>query len=232
MLRRLFFATAGLALLALSPPAKADIITSLGNTASGFANDSHQTSAAIVAALSGSPAPFNLPCGSDASANCSATWTFNYTVPVTETVSGATITLGIYDIDSAAPGDQVASYTLSGGDDLTAALNTLAEGINGDTGSANSEFDIFTVTIPSTSFAVLDSGTAEFSLALQGPGLGALGDTTYNGAALIFSTLDLQTTPVSSGGGGGGNLPEPGTLALMLSAMGMVAAFGLRRRTN
>ena len=178
-------------LTALTPLVKADILSfSIGNTTPPFTNGSHPTAGAVLLAQAGSPLPFLGTCGADLLSNCSANWTFNYSVPSGQTVSAATLTLGIADIDSAAAGNQVASYTL-GATSLTTALNTVAEGLNGGTGATNSEYDILTVTIPSTAFATLQTGSATVSLALQAPGLGVLGATTFNGAGLLFSTLDI-----------------------------------------
>ncbi|HUA22282.1 MAG TPA: PEP-CTERM sorting domain-containing protein [Bryobacteraceae bacterium] len=203
--------------------AKADVITSLGNTASGLTSGTKYTGATILSAQSGQASPFNGACGSDASSNCSTNWTFTYTLGADEVVDGATLTLGIFDIDSAASGNQVGSFTLTGGDDLTAALNAVSETLDGGSGSPNSYYDVLSITIPSTSFAVLDGGSATFNLTLAGPGLGALGTTTYNGASLIFSTLDLQTETISS-------VPEPAMWYLLLAAIGGIMLFRARAR--
>ena len=77
------------------------------------------------------------------------------------------MTLGIVDIDSAAPGHRVASYML-GARDLTAALNAVSEGLNAGTGSVNAPYDVLTVTIPNSAFVAPQSGSANVSLALQG----------------------------------------------------------------
>jgi hypothetical protein len=202
------------------------ISTSVGNTAPGFANNSIQTTASVNTAQTGQFAPFTGNCGSDATTNCSAGWTFNYTVPSGQTITAATLLLGIWDIDSGAPGNQVASYTLTGGDNLTVALNTVAEALNSNLGSRNSEYDVLTVTIPNTSFGLLALGTAQISLALQGPGLGVLANNNppFNGAKLVFSTLNLETTEVT-------NTPEPSFLGLVPMALGTFAFFRRRRQS-
>lgn len=222
-MKRLFVARAAVALLALTALAKADIIVSLGNTASGFASGSHQTSAAFLGALTG-PAPFNAVCGNITTMSCTASWTFNYLFTAGQTISSATLTLGIGNLDSAAPGNQVASYAL-GTTDLTTALNTIAEGLNSGTGSTRNEFDILTVNIPSAAFATLQSGAPKVNLALQGPGLGVLGGTTTDVAAdLVFSTLDIKT--------GSATVPEPGALPLLLTALGGFVALRGRRKKS
>lgn len=223
-----FASTALLAVLAGSSLVHASVIsTSLANTSPSFADGSHPTTATVLAAQTSSSAPFHAICGSDTGANgstnCSASWTFNYSIPSGQNIDGATLTLGIWDIDSAASGLQVASYTLSGGDDLTALLNTVSEGLNGGSGALNSEYDVLAITIPSTSFGVLSGGVATISLALQGPGLGVLGTTPSNGAGLVFSTLSLDTTAAA---------PEPSFLTLIPMALGAFAFFRRRRHSR
>lgn len=206
-------------------PAEADVVTSLGNTASTLVNGTKVTGAAVLTAQSGQPAPFNGPCGSDANTNCSTSWMFNYTLGLGQTVNGATLTLGIVDIDSAATGNQVQSFTLTGGDDMTVAFNAVSEALDG-TGSPNSFYDILSITIPSTSFTVLDSGAATFNLTLKGPGLGAvptLPAPPDNGASLIFSTLDLTTQTVAS-------TPEPSMWYVLLAGVVGIMLFRARAR--
>jgi hypothetical protein len=203
------------------------ISTSLGDTSPSFADGSHPTTATVLTALAGSPAPFNAICGSDTGANgstnCSASWTFDYSIPSGQTISGAALTLGIWDIDSAAAGNQVASYLLAGGGDLTSLLNTVSEGLHSNTGAINNEYDVLEITIPSASFGVLSGGSATVSLALQGPGLGVLGNSPSNGAGLVFSTLTLDTASPA---------PEPSFVALIPMTLGSFAFFRRRRHAR
>lgn len=219
MIKGHFVARMAALAFAFSALVRADIVVSLGDTAPGFANGAHPTSATVLAALTGS-APFNAFCGSDGSLNCSANWTFNFSIPTGQTVNAATLTLGIFDIDSAAAGNQVASYML-GTTDLTATFNVVSESLNGGGGATNSEYDVLTLAIPSAAFATLQGGSATVSLALQGPGLGVIGATPDNGAGLVFSTLDVQTAEPT---------PEPASLALVLSALGGLSVFRSRRK--
>ena len=137
-------------------------------------------------------------------------------------MTAASLTLGIWDIDSAAAGDQVASYQIVGGDNLTSTFNTTANTL----ASVNSEYDVFTFAL--SNFLALDGGSATVQLALKGPGLGVLGTSTFNGALLVFSELDLTTAP----GGNPSNpaVPEPATLVLV--ATGCAAAVARRRKTK
>jgi len=207
--------TVAVVLLAASPWAKADIVVSLGNTSSTLVNGAVASTVAVNAAQSGQTAPFTGNCGSDAAANCIQSWTLPSYSLAGQTVTGATLTLGIWDIDSGAPGLQVASYGISGVDDLTTLLNNEAEGLHGGTGAVNSEYDVFSVGIPD--FVLFDgTSSAAISLALQGPGLGvSTTNPTFNGAKLVFSTLDLQTAPVTT-------TPEPSLLPLLLCGLGAI----------
>ena len=57
----------------------------------------------------GEPAPFDQFRGSDYGTPFSESWTFNYSA---QAVTSATLTLGIFDHDSAAPGSQLSSFTV------------------------------------------------------------------------------------------------------------------------
>lgn len=190
------------------------IIQTLGNSA-GFTNGS--TNARVGTwntATAGNAAPFNGYNGSDTSGTSfTRTWTFSYG-SISGTVLSATIALGIYDIDSAAaPHNQVASYT-EGVNDLTSLMNAVSAALNGGTGAVNNEYDILTITLPGSTFTDLAGGSPSFTLNLQGPGLGALGNTVSNGAGIDFSTITINTQAPS---------PEPGTWALLLTGMAAIA---------
>jgi hypothetical protein len=168
-----------------------------------FADGATPTTGAFLAAGAGEPAPFDgALIGSDGTGpNFSASWTFSYAAQ--SNVTGGTLTLGIYDHESSASGNQVASFALNG-IDLTAVVNSLFE----TRGGANREDNVYALTLPGSTFASLATGNVTVALTLQAPGLGLLGPTDFNGAALDFSTLDItaQGTPV----------PEPATIGLLL----------------
>lgn len=162
----------------------------------------------------GEPYPFNAFIGSNPTGpDFSATWTYKYSVP--PAISAATLTLGIVDGDSKAPHDTVASFTLNG-IDLASSLNTVFKGHGGSLG----EYNVYTLDLPASTFAPLESGSVTFSLGLQGPGLGVLGPTPFLGAGLDFSTLILS--PV----------PEPATIGLLLMGVIIVCYRFLYRRTS
>lgn len=233
-MRKLSLAVAAVlaCVLWMAAPAMADDIpTSIGSQ--HFTPGNTVTSAAFVAAVSSQPAPFNGFCGSNALANCSTAWTFMYPIPAGDTITAATLTLGILDIDSAAPGNQVGSFTLNGTDDLTALLNRVSEAAD----SGRMVYDVLSITIPGADLTDLAGGSATFALTLSGPGLGVLGTTKFNGAGLDFSTLDITATPNSSGGGGNGggttSTPEPETWTLVLAgAVLLVCAKALYKRNH
>lgn len=205
-----------LALLSLGTQTAFAISVTLGEQ--DFADGATPTTLAFLNAGLGEPVPFDgVTIGSDASGpNFSASWTFSYTA--LSNVTAGSLILGIYEHDSAASGNQVQSFTLNG-IDLTSELNTLFEAHGG----ANREDNVYTLTLPSLTFAALSTGTATFALTLQGPGLGILGEITNNGAALDFSTLDVT----SQGTQPPPQVPEPTTASLMLAAFSWLI---MRRR--
>lgn len=161
--------------------------------------------------------------GDPAGPNFSASWSYTYGAVAPGTISSATLTFGILDADSAAPGDQLTTFTVNGVSEFT-ALNALLEAAPGPNVSngENSIDNVYTVTLDSAALAMLYSGSATFDLALQGPGLGVLGQTDFNGAALDFATFTINTAAAIT-------LPEPryyAPLALLLAG----SLFFFRRR--
>ncbi len=195
---------------AISPAlhASTTITTTLG--AQHFNDGDKPTTTTYNNDTAGNPAPFiGFDGSSDTSANFDATWTISYSLPL-GSVIGGTLKIGIYDHDSAATGNQVALFTL-GTVDLTSELNTAFEGHGG----ANREYDIYSLTLPSSTFATLHTGSASFHLTLQGPGLGVLNSTSFNGAGVDFVTLGVT-------------VPEPQNAAFAFGAAALLVV-GIRR---
>ena len=199
------------ALLAGSQLTYANTVVTLGDQ--DFADGATPTTGAFLTAGSGEPAPFNgVFSGSDVTGpNFSASWTFSYSA-IVDTITGGSLKFGIYDHESAASGNQVASFTVNGVD-FTGALNTLFE----SHGGTSREDNVYTLALPS-SLAGLASGTVNVSLSLAGPGLGLFGETPFNGAALDFSTLDIATA-----------VPEPLSSTLLLIGVPAVLAAARRK---
>jgi hypothetical protein len=135
-------------------------------------------------------------------------------IPAGQTITAASLTVGLWDLDSNQAGNQVGLYQVNGGDVLTSALSTAAEALNGGTGSVNAEYDVFTLAL--SNFGVLSGGNPTVHLAFQGPGGGLFGPTEFNSGAILFSTLNITTGTTAS-------VPEPGSWALLASVVGVLA---------
>ena len=219
MNKRIRYLLAAAVSAAIGTNASAAVITqTLGDA--DFANGQVLSTPAFNTGSTGEPSPFGpIPVGSgDLVDNFSGSWTFNFGA-IADPITSATILIGLFDGDSAAPGSQVASFTL-GGVDLTTLLNAAMEAAPGATG----EEVYYTVALPGAAFTALATGAAAFSLALQGPGLAALGPTDFNPAGLDFSTLTVETQTITPPPNG---VPEPGTWAML--GLGLAGLVGFRR---
>lgn len=165
-------------------------VVSVSDSSQHFTDGSHVTSGQLLTAHSGdpTPAPFNgVFIGSDSASNFSASWTMDFT-PTSGTLTSADLDLGILDIDSAAAGSQVSLFSVNGVD-LTSVFNNLSE----TAASPNSTYNVFDVSL-TNALNGLAAGQATFVLDLQGPGLGTIGTSTFNGAGLDFATLNVTYT--------------------------------------
>ena len=152
-------------------------------------------SGTFLGAVSGQPAPFDGFNGSGdvAGPDFTASWTFTY-APQPLGIGAASLTMGVWDGDSAASGLQVASL-LFDGIDLTVSANAAFESALGITG----QYRIYSIPIPPVFLTNLLDGSASVSLTLQGPGLGVLGELPNNGAGLDFASLEIIPVPEPSG---------------------------------
>lgn len=164
--------------------------------------------------------PFDVLLGVDSQQNFSAAWSHNYGA-LSGSVSSAFLEIGIWDIDSAAAGNQVGLLTLNG-IDLTALLNADVESRAYGTGI----YGIYTIQLPDTVYAALLGGTSNFLLNLQGPGINALGGTNFNAAILDFARLTINTATTVPGPD---PIPEPASWAMMIAGFGL-SGTALRRR--
>ncbi len=174
-------------------------------------------------AASGEPSPFDAFQGSDPSPgpNFAATWSYSYFLAPTDIFVSASIEFGIVDHDSAHAGTQLLSFTVDG-NGLTSNLNALFE-VAGE--GANNQYDVYFLPIPAAAFGSLADGAAIFSLMLQGPTPGLVGELPNNGAGLDFARLRIETRPSVVD-----PVPEPATALSLLTGLAAVAALRARRR--
>lgn len=203
--------------LVLPATARAAMVTSLLGE-QDFANGTMLAIAAYQGANQAASEPLGPFNGADTTAGPSfnRSWTFSY--GAVANITDASITIGIYDHDSAATGNQVAQFSVDG-HSLTAGLNSL---LNTSGGSSffqasplvlTSEYNVYSLTLPNSVFADLADGTATFTLQLTSGfafPLGVPTNTANNGAGLDFTRLEITSQDVAA-------VPEPsGVIAFCL----------------
>lgn len=168
---------------------------------------------------------FNTVIGADNNSigpNFSASWTFSSYGPVVDPVVGATLLIASWDFDTNVTTiSHVLSFDMNG-TPLTAILDTAFKA-NPNTNATplnSSQIMWYTITLPNTTFAQLATGSATFNLTLQN-GRGTLGNTTFNGGGMDFSTLTVDTQAPQT-------VPEPSTVFAAIGGLAAVAA--LRRK--
>ena len=166
----------------------------------------------------GEPAPLDLFIGSDFLAPVGSRFLTFSVAP--GTYSAASITLGLWDIDSLSPGSQLLLFSADGVD-LTAELDALFE----SKGGHHSEVSLYTLTLSGAALATLNDGAVSFRIRVGGTGLqGTPGTrdelTPGNGYGIDFARLDASLQAV----------PLPGTLPLLLGGLGALGSLAWRRR--
>ena len=134
-------------------------------------------------------------------------------------IRGATLTIGLFDHDSAADGDQLESFTMNG-TPLTSVLSALMEASGGTQTVEGSEYNVYTIDLPTFSLDDLLSGLA-FNIRLAPPSLvvasGFPPTGAGNGGGLDFARLVYSVS-----------VPEPGAFALL--GLGLASLLAARRR--
>ena len=206
--------------------AQAAIITSTaGNGAHGL-TDGAVTALVpdVLNAQAGQAAPFDTGYGNELFGNPPLlNWAFPGLPIITDTILSATLTIGVFDVDTASSGSQLDQFLVDGVDQ-TAAMDALFEAAN----SGDNVYNEFTLNLGAGFFASLADGSFTAGLDVGGTGLqtaligGAVSETGQNGFHLIFAELEITTqdptTPPPTG------VPEPGSLLLFAFAM-----LGIRR---
>ena len=203
----------------------------LGNGTSGLIDGSTYSGFDMLDLLNEvHPDPFDAVNGGFSTEPDNAYWQFDNLGAITDTIIGASISFGLWDLDSAASGSQLDSFALDQ-TNFTLDLNNLFEA-NG--GSTYNEFNVFTIDLDSIFFANLADGLLDVDLDIGGNGYSKpvnepIEEIGFNKYFLVYSTLIIETEdfagpdpdpepPVP--------VPEPSTLAIF--ALGFMG-IGLRR---
>ena len=139
---------------------------------------------------------------------------------------GATLSFGVWDLDSSASNSQLDAFSLEGVD-LTTELNTLFESGGG---SSHNEYSTYTLNLGNSFFANLADGLFSVDLNVGGNGLrkladGSIVESDNNRYFLIYSTLTIETQDISNPDPDPEPVPEPSTLLLFAAAL-----LGIRAR--
>ena len=204
------------ALAVVAPSGQATVITQMLGTADFADGATAIGTGNFIANPHADPAPFNTLIGNKSlmNNNPSTSFTFSaYGTPTASSITSATIEFGLYD---GAPGlpntpsTEVKLFTLNTTGDLAPIL-TAALVANPATRSVET---YYTLSLPSTDFAALATGSSTFALGFQGQGQGLLGPSNFILFGLDFATLTINT------GSTGPAVPEPPAILLLLSGLG------------
>ncbi|HEX2748266.1 MAG TPA: hypothetical protein VHM91_09740 [Verrucomicrobiales bacterium] len=143
-------------------------------------------------AVAAQPSPFNGFLGGDvAGPDFDATWIFTYSsVP---TVSGASLTIGLYDGDFATTGTQLSLLSIDG-NNITGLASLIFEAGPG----ATNQYGVYEIALPASVYASLQDGSATIHMTLATGG-GILGPTSNNGAGIDFAILSVQVPEAGPG---------------------------------
>ena len=207
-------------LFVLSPTANAGIINiNAGNLAHTLTDGNVHSGFDILGHLGLASAPFDQVYGGPFTEPGNAHWQFDNLGAITDTIVSASIKIGIWDLDSAATGNQLDSFFLDG-IDFFSGLNTVFEA----EGSNYNEFNVFTYNLDNSIFASLVDGQLNVDLDIGGNGYKESGNDPLNELVnnkhfLVYSTLIINTEDFSEPDPEPEPVPEPSTLLLFIAAM-------------
>ncbi|MFD2165902.1 PEP-CTERM sorting domain-containing protein [Thalassotalea euphylliae] len=185
------------------------------------------------------PAPFLDPYGLDAAPPFgtpppldapNVSWTFSYGA-IVDTILSASLSFGIWDLDSGSSGSQLDAFSVDGSDKTT-ALDGLFEAAN----TQDSQYNVFTLNLSAADLAALVDGSYTVNLdvggsglitPLFGPGAGQSQESQGNGFQLVYSTLTINTQDSSVPPPN--QIPEPNIIALLMLSLLSMGLIKIRR---
>jgi hypothetical protein len=215
------------------------IMDVLGNNNPGFSDGDVVSLADIQNAQAGQPAPFDAPIGQEINGpDFSASWTHTY-VLISDPIISATLQIGIHDSEGGSVGDDGVGNTVTLADEqldfydvdgTSVRAELIGAGFEDGGQGENNQYEEYAIVLPASLFADLADGSALISLGLKGPvaspGLLPIFPDqiqNFNGAALIFSKLTINTQPSAV-------IPEPSTVLLLGTGLIGILGYGWRQK--